>query len=97
MPPKKNSEPPKEKSECILRYSKKNNVVQWAEEMEIEIEAEYGSMSEFLTTNKSYVYPRVSEAELALYLSLTKKSQNTRTQRTKTRKTYLLLTWRYAC
>ena len=65
MPPKKNAEQPKEKAECILRYGKHNNVVQWAEEMQIEIEAEYGSIGEFLTTNKSYVYPRVDEAELA--------------------------------
>ena len=65
MPPKKNADLPKEKAECILRYGKHNNVVQWAEEMQTEIEAEYGSIGEFLTTNKSYVYPRVDEAELA--------------------------------
>ena len=65
MPQKKNAELPKEKQECILRYGKQNNVVQWAEEMQTEIEAEYGSIGEFLTTNKSYIYPRVSERELA--------------------------------
>ena len=65
MPPKKNAEQPKDKAECILRYGKHNNVVQWAEEMHIEFEAEYGSIGEFLTTNKSYFYPRVDEAELA--------------------------------
>ena len=64
MPPKKSPDVPKEKSECILKYGKQNNVVQWAEEMQIEIEAEYGSIGEFLTTNKSHVQPRVSEADL---------------------------------
>ena len=33
--------------------------------MQAEVEAEYGSIGEFRTTNKSYVYPRVDEEENA--------------------------------
>ena len=64
MPPKKAVDTPKEKLECILKYGKQNNVVQWSEEMQTEVESHYGSVGEFFTTNESYTIPRVDEDEL---------------------------------
>ena len=64
MPPKKSVDVPKEKQECILKYGKQNNVVQWSEEMQTEVESHYGSVGEFFTTNESYRVPRVDEEEL---------------------------------
>ena len=64
MPPKKSVDVPKEKQECILKYGKQNNVVQWSEEMQTEVESHYGSVGEFFTTNESYRVPRVDEDEL---------------------------------
>lgn len=64
MPPKEAVESPKEKLECILKYGKQNNVVQWSEEMQTEVESHYGSVGEFFTTIESYTVPRVDEDEL---------------------------------
>lgn len=61
MPQKKIPELTKEPVECVLRYGKSNNVVQWSEEMQTEVTALYGLTGMFFTTNKSYKPPRVSE------------------------------------
>jgi hypothetical protein len=61
MPPKRSPDIPKEPAECILRYGKSNNVIQWAEEMQTAVTALYGLTGMFFTTNKSYRPPRVSE------------------------------------
>jgi hypothetical protein len=61
MPPKRAPDIPKEPAECILRYGKSNNVVQWAEEMQTAVTALYGLTGMFFTTNRSYRPPRVSE------------------------------------
>jgi hypothetical protein len=61
MPPKRSPDIPKEPAECILRYGKSNNVIQWAEEMQTAVTALYGLTGMFFTTNRSYRPPRVSE------------------------------------
>ena len=61
MPPKKAVAVPKEPAECILRYGKSNNVIQWAEEMQTATTALYGLTGMFFTTNERYRPPRVTE------------------------------------
>jgi hypothetical protein len=61
MPPKKAVAVPKEPAECILRYGKSNNVIQWAEEMQTATTALYGVTGMFFTTNERYRPPRVTE------------------------------------
>jgi hypothetical protein len=64
MPSKSSIEVPKEAAECIFKYGKKNNVIQWAEEMQTAVTALYGLTGMFFTTNQSYVPPRVKEDEI---------------------------------
>jgi hypothetical protein len=61
MPPKRIPDVPNEPAECILRYGKNSNVVQWAEEMQTAVTALYELTGMFFTTNQSYRPPRVSE------------------------------------
>jgi hypothetical protein len=60
MPPNRIPDVRKEPAECILRYGKNNNVVQWAEEMQTAVTALYGLTGMLFTTNQSYRPPRVS-------------------------------------
>ena len=64
MPPKRTPDIPKEPAECILRYGKSNNVIQWAEEMQTAVTALYGLTGMFFTTNRSYRPPRVTEESI---------------------------------
>ena len=68
MPPKRAVEATKDTTECILRYGKSNNVVQWSDEMQTATTALYGLTGMFFTTNRSYVPPRVNEEDIALSL-----------------------------
>ena len=61
MPPKRAVEATKDTSECILRYGKSNNVVQWADEMQTAVTALYGLTGTFFTTDQSYIPPKVNE------------------------------------
>lgn len=64
MPPKRANDAPKEAAECILKYGKSNNVIQWAEDMQTAVTAQYGLTGMFFTTNQSYIPPRVNEEEI---------------------------------
>jgi hypothetical protein len=61
MPPKRSPDIPKKSAECILRYGKSNDVIQWAEEMQTEMTALCGLTGMFFTTNRSHRPPRVTE------------------------------------
>ena len=64
MPPKRAINNPKDATECILRYGKSNNVIQWSDEMQTAVTALYGLTGMFFTTNQSYIPPRVSKEEI---------------------------------
>ena len=64
MPPKRAVDVPKDTNECILRYGKSNNVIQWSEEMQTAATALYGLSGMFFSTNRSHVPPRVNEEEI---------------------------------
>ena len=63
MPPKKAGEVPKEAVECILRYGKYNNVVQWRDAIEDSVTKLYGRSGQFLITNERYVPRMPREAD----------------------------------
>ena len=64
MPPKRAVDASKDTNECILKYGKSNNVIQWSEEMQTAATALYGLTDMFFSTDRSYVPPRVSEEEI---------------------------------
>ena len=62
MPQKKATESPKEAAECILRFGKYNNIIQWRSALETSICGLYGLSGQFLITNERYV-PRMPREE----------------------------------
>ena len=63
MPPKKAVEGPKEAEECILRFGKYNNIIQWRDALEVSVCALYGLSGQFLITNERYVPPMPREQD----------------------------------
>ena len=63
MSPKKNVEGPKEAAECILRFGKYNNIIQWRDALEVSVCGLYGLSGQFLITNERYVPPMPRELD----------------------------------